>query len=155
MLLGPVQKTAQSANAELLLNAPVGEVFGYLTNLRNMVVWWQQHTSYRLLFGNMGPGSIYTWTYRDPPWPPIAGMSMVQTRNPDALFVYYVATAGIRLRFEYHFAPAEGGTHVSFAMKSLLLPPPISGPELTGAFEQLSGLFEPAPAGCATRCNIT
>lgn len=152
MLLGPVQKTPQTAHAELRFDAPLGEVFSYITDLRNMVVWWREHTSYCLLFGNTGPGSLYAWTYRTP-WFPIAGLSIVQTRTADTLFVYYVASPGIRARFEYRFEAAAGGANVSFAMQSFLLPPPISAAELTCAFERLGDVLDATPRGGAPRCS--
>lgn len=141
MLRAPVQKTPQRAHAELRFDAPVGEVFSYITDLRNMVVWWPEHTSYRLVLGNTGPGSIYAWTYRAG-LALLAGVSAVQTRAQDRCFVYYVASPGLRVRFEYLFAPDAGGTVVTFAMRSFLLPPPIPAAQLTAAFERLGAVLD-------------
>lgn len=58
-----VVSDGRTAHAEVMLDAPQAEAFAYVTDLQNMVTWWPEHTSYRRIFGDGGPGSLYVWTY--------------------------------------------------------------------------------------------
>ncbi len=157
-----VVSDGRTAHAEVMLDAPQAEAFAYVTDLQNMVTWWPEHTSYRRIFGDGGPGSLYVWTYtasinvgrdsafmgRDSAFMgrsinvPLAGGSMVLERAANHRFVYFVRSVGILVRFEYGFVPeAPSQTRMTFAMRSYLLPPPIPPEQLNQAFARLGQIL--------------
>lgn len=137
-----VVSDGRTAHAEVMLDAPQAEAFSYVTDLQNIVTWWPEHTSYRRIFGDGGPGSLYVWTYATSFGIPLAGGSMVLERAANHRFVYFVRSVGILVRFEYGFvSEAPSRTRMTFAMRSYLLPPPIPPEQLNQAFARLGQIL--------------
>src|SRR5262245_61479414 len=108
MLLEPVQVTREGLRAELRYAAPVSSVFDFVSDLRNMVVWWPEHPVYRRLRGDGGAGSLYAWVYVLGVLPAV-GFTRVVAREPGERFAYRAGFPGLPIRVEYRFsADADG-----------------------------------------------
>lgn len=107
--------------AEVTIPRPIESVFDYVSDLRNMPVWWSSHATYRRVLGKGEAGWLYAWTMPVPPIPigiPIAGITLVRERVRPLRFRYRIVTIGLYSGMTYTFTSVEGGTRVSLEVSA-------------------------------------
>ena len=141
VLVKPIEIANDEVRAELRVEAPADTVFDYLSDLRNMVVWWPEHPVYRLLRGDGAAGSIYLWRYSVRGFP-LVGYSRVLVRERHTRFEYRVGPPGVGARFSYRFTDEGDSTRIDVSCVTLFAR--LGGfaaqivPEVTRAFERLA-----------------
>jgi uncharacterized protein YndB with AHSA1/START domain len=145
MLLEPIHRAPGGLHTELRLPAPLAKVFDYLSDLRNMAIWWPEHRIYRRLKGDGSAGSLYVWTYAVRGIP-VAGYTRVLAREPNERFEYRAGLPGLGVRIAYRFSADGDATRISFSMSTLLAHLPgfeaNAIPEATCAFARLEQSLE-------------
>lgn len=107
--------------AEVIVGRPLEVVFDYVSDLRNMPIWWSEHQAYHRLFGQGGPGTLYAWAMRRGPIPfapPFGGFTVVTVLQRSKRFAYRILSPALLTRMTYHFASTSGGTRVSLESRS-------------------------------------
>ena len=143
-LVKPIEIVNDEARAELRVDAPVSKAFDYVSDLRNMVTWWPEHTVYRRLRGDGAAGTLYFWKYVVRGFP-LVGYSRVLVREPTERFEYRVGPPRVGARFVYRFTRDGDSTRIDLSCVTPLARLPAFAaqvvPEVTRALERLAGQF--------------
>ncbi len=142
----PAMNTTQSLNEadhicrEAFIQAPLAQVFSYVTDLRNMETFWPEHWRYRRLFGEGGAGTRYGWLYVAAGLP-VVGITTIDTLVPGR-FEYHTGVPGLRLHVTWQFAEEGTGTRVQTRLRTVAARLPFfarrAGAEMSSALDRLS-----------------
>jgi len=122
----------------------VSRAFDYVSDLRNMEVWWPEHVRYYRLYGKGDTGTRYGWVYLVRGLP-VLGLTRVDAHQPGARFAYHVRILGVRLSLDYSFSPEDEGTRISLLLRSIITRSSFAvrelEPELERALSRLSSIL--------------
>ena len=125
---------------EALIEAPLAQVFSYVTDLRNMETFWPEHWRYRRLFGEGDAGTRYGWLYVLFGLP-VPGITTIDAVEPGR-FEYHTGLPGLRISVCWEFTEEGRATRVRARMRTVLSRLPLfarrTGAELTSALGRLS-----------------
>ncbi|APR88644.1 hypothetical protein A7982_13993 [Minicystis rosea] len=146
MLLDPIQATRDGLRAELRFSTGADALFAYVSDLRNMEVWWPEHRVYRRVRGDGGVGSLYAWVFTVGVLPSV-GFTRVTAHEPAKRFAYRVSAMGLPVHIAYRFEPDGDGTRATFTLRTLLARAPgfasTAVAMVTRAFERLDANVTP------------